>query len=370
MSMSQEEIEALMNGLDEPAPAEEVSVEEEEAQEESTEMSADDIENLIAETQTATEEEPVQAEAPEEAPIEEPEETEPETKTQGEENDIDDLLAQLDVPAEEEAVVEESASEEEEAQLEDIPMPELDEVSSEQEDSASESEDVDTSDIDALLAGIDGISDDDTPSSDYDLPESKDDDETNEALARAWTNDQVDKGVFPSPVEPDTKVVGQLSQVAKDSEDKAGQIFDVLSLILDENNEIQKNSKSSDEFLESQVKLLATLTQKFPNIAVFKEHLDIATSLQGSGKDSCDRIDNMNMKIFEAMEQMQFFDINRQKIERVMSVIKKLSNYLNNLFEDTEGYNDVQIAKHIHGDSTESVVDDQDLEALIAEFNK
>ncbi len=368
MSMSQEEIEALMNGLDEPAPAEEESVQEEEAQEESTEMSADDIENLIAETQTATEEEPSQEEVSAEEPAQEPEVTE---ASGNEENDIDDLLAQLDVPAEEETASEESAPvEETAAELEDIPMPEVEETPSAQEDSASESEDVDTSDIDALLAGIDGISDDEASSSDYDLPESKDDDDTNEALARAWTNDQVDKGVFPSPVEPDTKVVGQLSQVAKDSEDKAGQIFDVLSLILDENNEIQKNSKAADEFVDGQIKLLATLTQKFPNIAVFKEQLDIATSLQGRGKDSCDRIDNMNMKIFEAMEQMQFFDINRQKIERVMSVIKKLSNYLNNLFEDTEGYNDVQIAKHIHGDSTESVVDDQDLEALIAEFNK
>ena len=39
-------------------------------------------------------------------------------------------------------------------------------------------------------------------------------------------------------------------------------------------------------------------------------------------------------QIFQAMELMQFNDINRQKIERVMSVIRKLSSYLNNLFED------------------------------------
>merc|ERR1712065_56202 len=174
-----------------------------------------------------------------------------------------------------------------------------------------------------------------------------------------------DQGVFPAPVEPDTKVVGQLSQVAKDSEDKAGEIFDVLSLILDENNVIQKNSKESEAFVESQIKLLATLTQKFPNIALFKEQLDAATALQGKGKESSDKIDSMNMQIFEAMEQTQFFDINRQKIERVMSVIKRLSNYLNNLFEDTENYKDVQIAKHIHGDSTDGTVDDEDLDALI-----
>ena len=335
MSMSQEEIEALMNGLDEPAPAEEAPVEEAPAVEESAEMSADDIENLIAETQGVEEES---------------------SGEEASENDIDDLLAQLDEAAPEPA--EEVAEE----ALEDIAIPDVEESS----------DDVDTSDIDDLLAGIDGITDDEPAvvPSDPELPESKDDDATNEAIARAWTNDKVESGVFPSPVEPDTKVVGQLSQVAKDSEDKAGEIFDVLSLILDENNEIQKNSKDLETFMESQTKLLATLTQKFPNIAMFKEQLDAATALQGKGKESSDRIDSMNMKIFEAMEQMQFFDINRQKIERVMSVIKKLSNYLNNLFEDSEGYQDVQIAKHIHGDSTEGTVDDGDLDALIAEFNK
>ncbi len=34
------------------------------------------------------------------------------------------------------------------------------------------------------------------------------------------------------------------------------------------------------------------------------------------------------MHIFQGMELMQFNDINRQKMERVMSVIRKLSIYL------------------------------------------
>lgn len=355
MSMSQEEIEALMNGLDEPAPEkEELSVDEsteETTDDQSAEMSTDDIENLIAQTQNSDDENSEADSSEENA------------------NDIDDLLAQLD-EADSEDVKEEPKEElsedsnEESAKEESSLESMLDEVDDEEKS-------VDTSDIDDLLAGIDGITNDEPViSSDPELPESKDDDETNEAIARAWTNDKVDQGVFPSPVEPDTKVVGQLSQVANDSEEKAGLIFDVLSLILDENNEIQRSSKQADEFIDSQIKLLATLSEKFPNISMFKEQLEVANSLQGKGKEASEKIDNVNMKIFEAMEQMQFFDINRQKIERVMSVIKKLSNYLNNLFEDAEGYKDVQIAKHIHGDSTDGTVADEDLEALIAEFNK
>jgi hypothetical protein len=52
-----------------------------------------------------------------------------------------------------------------------------------------------------------------------------------------------------------------------------------------------------------------------------------------------------------------------------MSVIKKLSNYLNGLFEDDSSKPEVQIAKHISGDSSESVTED-DLDSLISEFNQ
>ena len=73
-------------------------------------------------------------------------------------------------------------------------------------------------------------------------------------------------------------------------------------------------------------------------------------------------------EIFQAMELMQFNDINRQKIERVMSVIRKLSSYLNNLFEDNSPQKDIAVAKHIHGDSTDDLIGD-DLDKLIAEFS-
>ncbi len=66
---------------------------------------------------------------------------------------------------------------------------------------------------------------------------------------------------------------------------------------------------------------------------------------------------------------MQFNDINRQKIERVMSVIRKLSIYLNNLFEDDGKTTNLPMAKHIHGDETEDLVGD-DLDKLIAEFSQ
>ena len=123
-----------------------------------------------------------------------------------------------------------------------------------------------------------------------------------------------------------------------------------------------------DEFVSKQTLLLDSLTKKFPHISVFKSHLQSAQVLAGTAKDISSRVDAENMQLFEAMELMQFHDINRQKIERVMSVIRKLSDYLNNIFEDDGAHKEVSVAKHIHGDNGNDIVGNDDLEALISEF--
>lgn len=173
------------------------------------------------------------------------------------------------------------------------------------------------------------------------------------------------------PVEQDNKVVNQLSQVANDSEEKATKIFDVLSNILDYNNEIQNDVQELASFNEKQTAMLSSLNQKFPNIDAFKQNLEQAEKMGSFISDINDKINNGNMEIFQAMELMQYHDINRQKIERVMSVIRKLTVYLNNLFEDENDYQEIAVAKHIHGDSsTGDLMAEDDLDALIAEFNK
>ena len=188
-------------------------------------------------------------------------------------------------------------------------------------------------------------------------------------IGKEWSSSKINEGVFPFPAENDTKVVSQLSQVANDSEEKVSQIFDVLSLALDNNGEIRNRIKLYDDYVASQKTLLNQLCDKFPNISQFKEQLEKSNEFENSLKDLKIVLDNEDVHIFQGMELMQFNDINRQKIERVMSVIRKLSKYLNNLFED-DSSNDIPMAKHIHGDQdTEDLVGD-DLDKLIAEFNK
>lgn len=294
MSMSQEEIEALMNESADLTPAiEETPVVEEVTND--TPMSEDDIASLVAESDNSHIDEDI---------------------------NMDDILAGIDGITEDEPVVE------------DIP------------------------DMDDILAGIDGITDDKPVEKPEVVPQNM----------AEMLNEQIDQGVYPLPVEKEHKVVNQLNEVAEDSEEKASQIFDVLSFVLDENNEIQQQAKAMNEFITKQTVLLESLVAKFPNVEILSQNLELAKSASSSGAIISSKVDNENNQIFQAMDLMQYHDINRQKIERVMSVIRKLSNYLNGIFEDDSGKPEVQIAKHISGDTSETVNAD-DIESLIAEFN-
>ncbi len=276
--------------------------------------------------------------------------------------------------------------------VEEVPIEEdiEEETSMSQEDIADLVADVDTSNevdesiesdnLDDILAGIDGITEDESveePSDNVDDIlagiEGITNDEPEEPAPvdndiSAIMNEQINQGVYPLPVEKEHKVVNQLNEVAEDSEEKASQIFDVLSFILDENNEIQTKTKAMDEFVQKQTALLEALVLKFPNVEVFSQNLEQAKSISSESSQISEKINEENNQIFVAMDLMQYHDINRQKIERVMSVIRKLSTYLNGIFEDESGKPEVQIAQHISGDSAETVTED-DIDSLIAEFN-
>lgn len=299
MSMSQEDIESLMNGLDMPAQ--------------------DSVETI--------KEEPI-----------------PEEKVNTEE--IEALLSQVEKNEDKDSLVS-PASEKKISEIGDL---------------LNDIEDDDDLIDDIILENHSPVA---TPVQETVTKSSKSDDD----IVKEWSSSKISEGVFPFPAENDTKVVSQLSQVANDSEEKVSQIFDVLSLTLDNNSDMRKRVKEYEEFVLSQNKLLSSLGNKFPKIELFKQQLEKVKSFESSLKDLKTSIDEEDMHIFQGMELMQFNDINRQKIERVMSVIRKLSSYLNNLFED-DNPRDLPMAKHIHGDQdTQDLVGD-DLDKLIAEFNK
>ena len=311
MSMSQEEIEALMNGLD---------IEDDvDSDEETVTVNTQEIEELLSRTEEIKDDIKLKDEITDSFDIKE----EPvEFKSSVSNSDIEKLLNEIESVSSNKIVDEE---------------PILDSVQFEDE-------------------------------KEYESLSEKKFDRSEDEIVKDWTSSKINEGVFPLPAEKDTKVVNQLSQVANDSEEKVSQIFDVLSLTLDNNNELRSSLKDIESFISAQSSLLISLNNKFPNIKIFDEHLLNANKISNVLKNSKELINSEDSQIFQAMELMQFNDINRQKIERVMSVIRKLSLYLNNLFEDDGTSKDVAVAKHIHGDETNDLIGD-DLDKLIAEFS-
>jgi hypothetical protein len=186
-------------------------------------------------------------------------------------------------------------------------------------------------DIDSLLGSldIDGIVEETETSSES-------------SVTKTDKNHQIGLG---GEVTEDLKLVSQLDLVTKETEENATAVFDILYDISNDLsnmgeviNKIKQKDISSEEGLEEVEDLL----------------------------------NHSNNVLFEGMSLMQYQDISRQKIERVVNVMRSLIKYLNLLFEGSISDGDrTSSAAHIEGDGLdEELLDDTDLEDLINNFNK
>ena len=180
-------------------------------------------------------------------------------------------------------------------------------------------------------------------------------------------------GVWPPPPPTeDHKMVHQLDDVTRDSEEKATQMFDKLETINNFFIDAESDSNSLKEAINSNVELFTTLSEKFPNIAAFSEALEKNNSLLGTIDNIIGNLQMGQDEIMMAMDMMQYQDIHRQKIERVINVMRALSKYMNTLFEGRiDDDKRVGSAVHIAGDTTtENLVSNDDIEALIESLGK
>ncbi len=148
----------------------------------------------------------------------------------------------------------------------------------------------------------------------------------------------------------DDKVIDQLDEVTKDSELKAGEIFDRLEDI----------TNNLTNILNITLKL-TSLVEK--NQSKDKEqYMKLLKELKQNSENSQDEILNI-------MEIMQYQDIHRQKIERVINIVRALNNYMNELFSsDIKDEERVSSAEYIVGDSKDDVLSDEDIEEMLKEF--
>ncbi|PAF48756.1 chemotaxis protein [Helicobacter sp. 12S02232-10] len=213
-------------------------------------------------------------------------------------------------------------------------------------------------------------------SNDVSQPKEQDLQKTDDDLSAAFVDPknykvEANKKWPPPPPTDDHKVVHQLDDVTKDSEVKATQIFDQLDHIGANAEKIIKSIKPLNQYLKNHSEIFKKLSQKFPNVEVFKTSLEeteeILKTINSINDDANDCVDAS----MQAMDIMQFQDIHRQKIERVINVMRALAQYMNSLFEGKiDDSKRVSSAVYIAGDDKEDMASEDDIEALIASFGK
>jgi chemotaxis regulatin CheY-phosphate phosphatase CheZ len=220
---------------------------------------------------------------------------------------------------------------------------------------------------------LDALMNSDLSEAEEDLESAEESGEESEAANTSETDYRVsaDAKWPPPPPTNDHKVVHQLDEVTQDSERKAGEIFDILEQISTEAEEIESSGNEVKEDLERLKEVFEKLSTHFPNIATFKSELERVEGLISKLDGSEEKAQSINDQTMMAMDVMQYQDIHRQKIERVINVMRALSKYMNSLFEgQIADEKRVGSAVHIHGDNTDDVVGDDDIEALIASFGQ
>ncbi len=173
----------------------------------------------------------------------------------------------------------------------------------------------------------------------------------------------------PPPPTEEHKVVHQLDDVTRDSEVKATQIFDQLDLIGSSAEKIAKMVKKIQEPLQKHQEIFDNLHVHFPNVESFKTALNEQQEILNALKSIEEEATNCSDSSMQAMDIMQFQDIHRQKIERVVNVMRALSQYMNSLFEGKiDDSKRVSSATFITGDDDKDLASADDIEALIASF--
>ncbi len=171
-------------------------------------------------------------------------------------------------------------------------------------------------------------------------------------------NEQIGNVYLGTEISEEHKIVSQLDEVTKESEEKATELFDIMNdlssdvmWILEKTENITKNINMIKEKNNDEIN---------PYILDIEEDISEMDSL----------LNHANNIVFAGMSLMQYQDINRQKIERVVNVLRSLIKYLNLLFEGKTADNErTSSAAHLVGDDTTNLMENnEDLEDLINKF--
>ena len=176
---------------------------------------------------------------------------------------------------------------------------------------------------------------------------------------------------WPLPATDENKMVHQLDDVTKESEEKASEIFDIIEGISGDLMDKEENLNAIVEVLDENIKLFSTLNEKFPDVEAFATQLETNKTALEQANQTIEVLQNSGDSIMNVMDIMQYQDIHRQKIERVINVMRALSRYMNTLFEGKiDDEKRVSSATHIVGDTHNDLASTDDIEALLEQFGQ
>ena len=232
--------------------------------------------------------------------------------------------------------------------------------------------------LDELMSGgVDDIEDDTPEESSSEADDVAEDlaaagvevSDTEDGLPNGYNEDTAHH--WPLPATDENKMVHQLDDVTKESEEKASEIFDIIENISNDLMDKEESLSAISEVLTSNIELFTTLTTKFPDVTTFKEQLEKNEKALVDTAGTVEALQNSGDSIMSVMDIMQYQDIHRQKIERVINVMRALSKYMNTLFEGkVDDDKRVSSATHIAGDTHNDVASTDDIEALLAQFGQ
>ena len=222
--------------------------------------------------------------------------------------------------------------------------------------------------LDALMAGGADEIDDEISAEETEVEGSVEPQlEKDDGTPDGYTDDTAHQ--WPLPATQENKMVHQLDDVTKESEEKASEIFDIIEGISGDLMDKEENLNAIAEILTSNNELFTTLNGKFPDVEAFKIQLAKNEDALAQTNETIEILQNSGDSIMSVMDIMQYQDIHRQKIERVINVIRALSKYMNTLFEGkVDDDKRVSSATHITGDINNDVASTDDIEALLAQF--
>ena len=228
--------------------------------------------------------------------------------------------------------------------------------------------------LDALMAG--GTDEIDELEDTEEVTESEELSQEEESASEEDVEDENPSGYsddtahhWPLPATDENKMVHQLDDVTKESEEKATEIFDIIEIISNDLMDKEESLSAIMEVLTSNIELFTTLSAKFPEVEAFKTQLEKNKDALAQSADTVEVLQTSGDSIMSVMDIMQYQDIHRQKIERVINVMRALSKYMNTLFEGRiDDDKRVSSAQHIAGDTHNDVASSDDIEALLAQF--